>query len=317
MIRIRGRTPILITGANLQLVSLMGGISKDKTLHRHGFQVVPGYHLRQGNLILSIFYQKGRNHREVGIRADTILIAIHGTVAFKGTTRLTHGVRRSTILPIIFQVLGKLGQHVHQVVLHLCFSHKQIVDNAFCRTCHFRFGWIFRLNIRIGYLIKMHIIDRDTTTSRYPIYHDTYIYISSFTHRELNFLGTPIHRGKTRRRTFRETSRHALASGEERIRRSSTTIISRTHIRRQLIFSGRKILKSLLQSGRTRSPTLSEIICLLTIGDGGHLAKVVVCITIFSNQQAGYRRSTHRPTGWSCNLISTKTISRIIHSIAA
>ena len=124
----------------------MGRVSENQTLHRHLFQVIPSNALRQSHLVLTIFYEESRNHGEVGIGANTVLIILHGTITLEGTTYLTHRIWRNTILEIIFQILGEFSQHIHQVTLHGSLIHKLIVDYPFYRTGH-----LFRLIGMITY----------------------------------------------------------------------------------------------------------------------------------------------------------------------
>ena len=140
MIATGSRTPVIITRAGFQLICLMGRVSENKTLHRHLFQVIPSNALRQSHLVLTIFYEESRNHGEVGIGANTILIILHGTITFEGTTCLIHRIWRSTILEVILQILGEFSQHIHQVTLHGSLIHKLIVNNPFYRT-----GYLFYL----------------------------------------------------------------------------------------------------------------------------------------------------------------------------
>ena len=115
----------------------MGRVSENQTLHRHLFQVIPSNALWQSHLVLTIFYEECRNHGEVGIGANTVLIILHGTITLESTTYLTHRIWRSTILEVILQILGEFSQHIHQVTLHGSLIHKLIVDYPFYRTGHF------------------------------------------------------------------------------------------------------------------------------------------------------------------------------------
>ena len=136
MIATGSRTPVGITRTGFQLICLMGRVSENQTLHRHLFQVIPSNALRQSHLVLTIFYEESRNHGEVGIGANTVLIILHGTITLEGTTYLIHRIWRNTILEIIFQILGEFSQHIHQVTLHGSLIHKLIVDYPFYRTGH-------------------------------------------------------------------------------------------------------------------------------------------------------------------------------------
>ena len=239
MIATRSRTPVIITRTGFQLICLMGRVSENKTLHRHLFQVIPSNALRQSHLVLTIFYEESRNHGEVGIRANTILIILHGTITLEGTTCLIHRIWRSTILEVILQILGEFSQHIYQVTLHGSLIHKLIVDYPFYRTGHTLLCRIFRLYIRCRKLIQTHMVNRNTTAARYPIDSDTDIDITRFTHFESHFLGSPFSGSKAARFTFFKRTGCFLTTGKEGEGRSSTAGISRANIRSQLIFTDR------------------------------------------------------------------------------
>ena len=120
----RHRAPVVVARAHFQLVRLMGAISKNQRFHRHFFDIAPRYTRGQRHLSLTIFHEECTDHREVGIRTYATLVVGHRVLALETSTCLAYAVRSRGLLEVVLHVLGEVGKHLQQVLLHGGFTDK-------------------------------------------------------------------------------------------------------------------------------------------------------------------------------------------------
>ena len=109
----------------------MGAISKNQRFHRHFFNIVPRHTRRQSYLSLTILYEKRTDHREVGIRTYTTLIVGHCILPTEAAAGLAFAIRSLSLLEVVLHILGKVGEHLQQIILHIGFIDELGRDYAF------------------------------------------------------------------------------------------------------------------------------------------------------------------------------------------
>ena len=142
----------------------MCGIAEDEASHGHVFDFVPGDAVGQCDLALGVFDEEGGDHREVGIGAHAVLVALSGAVALEIAAGLAHGVGRLALKPDRLGVLHRARQHLEQVLHHLGLGHEVVRDDALGELRHLRFGF----GRIVGQTCEAEVVEGDLAASADP-----------------------------------------------------------------------------------------------------------------------------------------------------